>query len=181
MNTKNTELHKVVILGTAGSGKTTFMAKLSGAEDIENIERTIGIDFHVVRALIGKNIALQVWDYAGQPHFRDSGIFEEMVQGSSAFLFCYDSSDHESIDKMDKWLDIARANTKFSETIRYLIGLKVDQIKSSQQVALSNLIQKYLGSNAIQKHFLLSSYEDIGIDILISNIMDDLSKIKSGN
>lgn len=170
-------LHKVVILGTPGSGKTTLMVKLSGKNNFDEIKRTIGIDFHVVRRLINENMRLQVWDYAGQAHFRDAGIFEDMVQGASAFLFCYDASNSESIDQIERWLEIAKTNTRFSETKRYLVGLKVDQVNMGQQVALSNLIQKYLGGETIQKHFLISSYEDIGIEIMIENLAEDLKNI----
>lgn len=172
----NTKLHKVVILGTPGSGKTTLMVKISGNDNYHDIKRTIGVDFHVVRKLVN-NIKMQVWDYAGQAHFRDAGIFEDMVQGASAFLFCYDTSNVESIEQIDKWIQIAQANEKFVESKRYLIGLKVDQVSSGQQVALSNLIQKYLGKQSIQKHFLVSAYEDIGIDIMLENLVEDLNEM----
>ncbi len=172
-------LHKVVILGTPGSGKTTLMVKLAGSNNFDEIKRTIGVDFHVVRKLIDENLRLQVWDYAGQEHFRDAGIFEDMVQGASVFLFCYDASNSESINQIDRWMEIAKSHTKFNETMRYLVGLKVDQVSTGQQVALSNLIQKYLGGDAIQKHFLVSSYEDIGIDIMLENLIADLQKLQS--
>jgi small GTP-binding protein len=172
--TKEYGLHKVVILGTPGSGKTTLMVKLSGANNFDEIKRTIGVDFHVVRKLINDNLRLQIWDLAGQAHFRDSGIFEDMVHGASVFLICYDASNSESIKQIDKWLEIAKTHNRFSETKRYLVGLKVDQVSIGQQVALSNLIQKYIGGDTIQKHFLLSSFEDIGIEIMIENLSEDL-------
>lgn len=171
-------LHKVVILGTPGSGKTTLMVKLAGSNNFDEIKRTIGIDFHVVSKMVGK-LRLQVWDYAGQAHFRDAGIFEDMVHGASAFLFCYDASNAESINQIDKWIEIARKHKEFNETMRYLVGLKVDQITAGQQVALSNLIQKYLGGEIVQKHFLISSYDDIGVDIMMENLTEDLSSLKS--
>ncbi len=178
-NEKAHSLHKIVILGTPRAGKTTLMIKLSGKEvPPEEIRSTIGVDFHIVQ--FEKNqIRLQVWDYAGQAHFRNAGIFQDMVQGASAFLFCYDTSNTTSIEEIDAWVQIAKSHPKFNQTLRYLVGLKVDLTSKGQQIALNNLIQKYLGGEIIQKHFLISSKQDLGIDIMVDQLVEDLSALTS--
>ena len=170
-------LHKVVILGTPGSGKTTLIVRLAGSSNFDGIKRTIGIDFHVVRKLLSKDIRLQVWDYAGQTHFRDAGIFEDMVHGASIFFFCYDATNLDSIDQISKWIQIARSYPKFLETKRYLVGLKIDQATSGQQIVLSNLVQKYINANSIQKHFLISAHENIGVDVILDNLSQDIMNL----
>ncbi len=172
-------LHKIVILGTPRAGKTTLMIKLSGKEvDEKEIRSTIGVDFHVVQ-FEKDQIRLQVWDYAGQAHFRNAGIFQDMVQGASAFLFCYDTSNTTSIEEIDAWVQIAKSHPQFNKTLRYLVGLKVDLTSKGQQIALNNLIQKYLGGEIIQKHFLISSKEELGIDIMADQLVEDLSHLSS--
>ncbi len=181
METSRDGLHKVVILGTPRAGKTTLMAKLSNHNlDEEKIKSTIGVDFHVVQ-YEKDNIRLQVWDYAGQAHFRDAGIFQDMVQGASAFLFCYDTSNTTSIEEIESWVEIAKSHNRFTDTLRYLVGLKVDLTSKGQQIALNNLIQKYLGGEIIQKHFLVSSREELGIEIMTEQLVEDLKKLEKNH
>ncbi|MHA2169511.1 MAG: GTP-binding protein [Candidatus Kariarchaeaceae archaeon] len=171
------KLHKIAILGTPRAGKTTLMVKLSKGLVDPAITQTRGVDFHVVRVET-KGLKFQVWDLAGQDHYRSSGIFDDMVFGSSVFLFCYDASDASSIKEIDHWIDIARNHKRFAETKQYLIGLKADQVDSAQQIGLTSLVQKYLDNPELNiKHIIVSAHQDLNIEELLDEIGDDVKEI----
>jgi small GTP-binding protein len=181
------KLHKIAILGTPRAGKTTLMVKLSKGLVDPAITQTRGVDFHVVRVET-KGLKFQVWDLAGQDHYRSSGIFDDMVFGSSVFLFCYDASDASSIKEIDHWIDIAREidhwidiarnHKRFAETKQYLIGLKADQVDSAQQIGLTSLVQKYLDNPELNiKHIIVSAHQDLNIEELLDEIGDDVKEI----
>ncbi len=167
-------IHKIAILGTPRCGKTTLGVKLSKGIFKGDIPSTKGIDFHVVKAKLDK-ITLQIWDYAGQSHYRDAGIFVDMVKGSSAFLFCYDASDPSSMKAIDKWIDVAKFNRKFYLTKKYLVGLKADLIDKASALALTALVTKYLNNpKLIDNHFIISTKDDLNVDMLIRELESDL-------
>lgn len=174
----NYTIHKIAILGTPRAGKTTLMVRLSKGLVDPAIKSTRGVDFHLV-SVIQDNIKLQIWDLAGQDHYRVAGIFDDMVFGASAFIFCYDASDASSIQQIDRWIDVARKYPKFDNTIKYLVGLKADLVDSGQQVALNKLVEKYLEDpNLNVKHIIVSSHNDINIELMLEELKDDLLKLK---
>ena len=169
-------LHKVAILGTPRSGKTTFCVKLAKGVFAESIPTTRAIDFHVVTAHI-EGLKLQMWDMAGQPHFKDAGVFDGMVSGASAFLFCYDSSDPSSIKEIDGWLDIAKQHKNYSKTKEYLVGLKADLISESSMMALNELVKKHIDQSIVNNHFILSTKSEINFMGFLSLLAEDLRNI----
>ncbi|MCE7734575.1 MAG: GTP-binding protein [Candidatus Heimdallarchaeota archaeon] len=170
-------LHKIAILGTPRSGKTTLMVRLSKGLVDPAIQSTRGLDFHLVN-VIKDNIKLQIWDLAGQDHYLSSGLFDDMVHGASAFLFCYNAGDAASIQKIDKWLDVAKKHKRFDDTIKYLVGLKADLVDTGQQVALNKLVSKYLDDPSLNiKHMIISAHKDMNISELLGELAEDLQKL----
>lgn len=172
------ELHKIAILGTPRAGKTTLAVKLAKGTVDDDIHSTRGIDFHVIAAE-KEGYRLQVWDYAGQAHYADAGIFDDMVQGASVFLFCYDAVDPSSMKEIDRWIEIAKNHNKFDMTKKYLVGLKADLVENpGQQLGLNLLVTKHLENPAlVDKHFIVSATNDINLDILIGELTDDLKNL----
>lgn len=174
---QNYIIHKIAILGTPRAGKTTLMVRLSKGLVDPAIKSTRGIDFHLV-SIVKDNYKLQIWDMAGQDHFRTSGMFDDMVAGASAFLFCYDASDPTSIQQIDRWIDVAKKHHKFNKTLKYLIGLKADLVDPGQQVALNKLVGKYVDNPELHvKHVICSAHKDMNISELLDEITDDLKTL----
>ncbi|OLS25770.1 MAG: hypothetical protein HeimC2_17050 [Candidatus Heimdallarchaeota archaeon LC_2] len=175
MNTFN--IYKIAILGTPRAGKTTLMIRLSKGLVDPAIQSTRGLDFHLVN-VIKDNIKLQIWDFAGQSHYLSSGLFDDMVHGTSAFLFCYDASDATSIKQIDGWIDVAKKHRRFKDTIKYLIGLRADLVDAGQAVALNSLVSKYLDDPILNlKHMIISAHKDMNISELIGELTDDLKEL----
>jgi len=177
--TERPTLHKIAILGTPRSGKTTLMVRLAKGLVDPAIQSTRGIDFHLVNVSTPNNLKLQIWDLAGQDLYRNSGIFDDMVWGSSAFLFCYNASDASSIEKIDKWIGVARNHKKFNKTLKYLIGLKADLVDTGQQIALNKLVEKYMSDPELNiKHIICSAHGDMNINELLEELSEDLSNLE---
>ena len=174
------KLHKLAILGTPRCGKTTFCVRLARQIFSENIPTTRGIDFHVVTADL-EGLKLQIWDLAGQSHFRDAGVFDGMVAGATAFLFCYDASDPSSIREVDDWLAIAQQHGNFDRTKKYLVGLKGDLVSDSSIMALHELVKKHINSAIIENHFIISTKTEMNLDSFISLLGDDLRSFSDEN
>lgn len=169
-------LHKVAILGTPRSGKTTFCVRLAKKIFAPEINSTRGVDFHVVTADL-EGLKLQMWDMAGQPHFKDAGVFDGMVSGASAFLFCYDASDPSSIKEIDDWLDIAKQHKNYEKTKKYLVGLKADLISESSMIALNELVKKHIDQSIVSNHFILSTKTEMNFEGFLSLLAEDLRNL----
>lgn len=119
-------LFKILILGDAGIGKTSFLTRY--AEDVftTTFIRTIGIDFRIAREEIGGNrLKLQVWDTAGQERFRT--ITKAYYRGAKGFVVAYDVTCRDSFDSANNfWLNEIDRNTQGTVVAKILVGCKCD-------------------------------------------------------
>jgi len=66
---------------------------------------TIGVDFHVKKLTVnGKNVLLQIWDFAGESRFRF--LLPSYVLGASGGLFMYDITRYSSLKNFPEWVKI---------------------------------------------------------------------------
>jgi small GTP-binding protein len=88
---------------------------------------TIGLDFHLKDVKLGgKNVSLQIWDFAGEERFRS--LISGYVKGSSGGIFMYDITRYTTLTIMDEWLDLISQGLKNSHTNIpiVLVGGKAD-------------------------------------------------------
>ena len=116
-------IFKVCLFGDGGVGKSTLIKRyLTGMFD-EAIKITIGVDFHLKRLeLEGKNITLQIWDFAGEDRFRM--LLPSYIRGAKGGLFLFDIKRYSSLKNIEVWLDIVRSNDKTLPLI--MVGSKLD-------------------------------------------------------
>jgi small GTP-binding protein len=99
---------KVVLCGAPGVGKTSLLKRLvNDPHDSysESQRSTIGVDFKTVSIISKKSsntIRFQIWDTAGQERFRS--VSRTYFRGSHIFLFVYDVSKKESLERVREWL-----------------------------------------------------------------------------
>ena len=59
--------------GDAAVGKTSFINRITKGYFMDNLSSTLGVDFQVKTFLVDeKNVALQLWDTAGQVNINDN-------------------------------------------------------------------------------------------------------------
>lgn len=117
-------LIKCVLIGDSGIGKSSLMIRFVDDKFNYQYISTIGVDFKISTIdYNNKTIKYQIWDTAGQDRFRT--ITSSYYRGSQATIICYDITDHNTFDNVNKWLDEVK---KYSVNIPILIlvGTKLD-------------------------------------------------------
>jgi small GTP-binding protein len=162
---------KLVLGGSHGSGKTTFI----------NSSRTdnspIGVSFESVECFVndGDHFKFIVWDLKDRERFRF--LFPFFCRGACAGLICVDLSNKESFLDLTRWITLFRESAGDIPII--LIGTKSDLGKKEVEEELINdLVVKegvfYAGHTAMQN--LDDKLEDVFrklIQTLVPNISID--------
>ena len=80
---------KLPIFGDAGVGKTTLTHRYLHGLFKQSYHGTIGVDFFLKKLeLNGKNISLQIWDFAGEEKFRF--LLPGIINGANGTIFMFD-------------------------------------------------------------------------------------------
>eukprot|EP00759_Apiculatamorpha_spiralis_P006302 PhF_6_TR13675/c0_g1_i4/m.21981 len=135
-------IYKIVLVGPAQVGKTSFLSQLFAQPVVEYYVPTIGVEFMTRRVVFHENIddastplkhvMLQLWDTAGQERFR--AIARSIYHGAVGFMFFFNVNDTSSFDEMKRMVDEAM---KFVSPPNFhgsmLIGTKADVGAESQR------------------------------------------------
>jgi len=98
-------MFKLCIFGDGGVGKTTLLSRYLTGFFKADQSITIGVDFHVKKLTVnGKNVLLQIWDFAGESRFRF--LLPSYVLGASGGLFMYDITRYSSLKNFPEWVNI---------------------------------------------------------------------------
>ncbi|XP_012692012.2 ras and EF-hand domain-containing protein-like isoform X1 [Clupea harengus] len=121
---KSGPMYRLVLAGDVGSGKSSFLLRLSQHQFKEDMQSTVGVDCKMKRMLVdGKRMALQIWDTAGHERFHSiSGSYFRKAHG---ILLLYDITSEQSFLNIPQWLEQIEAYTGTSVPI-CLVGNKVD-------------------------------------------------------
>jgi small GTP-binding protein len=107
-------LFKICIFGDGGVGKTTLVNRYLTGVFSEGPKMTIGVDFHLIKIEVeGKRITLQIWDFAGEDHFRF--LLPSYVRGAAGGIFMYDITRETSLRNLPDWLGVFNEGVKVNE------------------------------------------------------------------
>eukprot|EP00993_Chasmostoma_nieuportense_P004490 NODE_5155_length_692_cov_26.304425_g4992_i0.p1 GENE.NODE_5155_length_692_cov_26.304425_g4992_i0~~NODE_5155_length_692_cov_26.304425_g4992_i0.p1 ORF type:complete len:220 (-),score=52.34 NODE_5155_length_692_cov_26.304425_g4992_i0:33-647(-) len=97
-----TPVHKVVLLGNAGVGKSSLISQFVNHVFSFECKSTIGVDFKHTRVEVEEQpIDLQIWDTAGGERFQSlSGMF---YRGADVCVLVYDVTSPESVEHLAAW------------------------------------------------------------------------------
>lgn len=96
-------VHKIVLLGDSGVGKTSLVQRYVYDSLSPDVGRTIGAVLHVKKLEINGVVHKQViWDLGGQESFTE--LREQYCANSSAALFVFDRTRLETFQNIDEWL-----------------------------------------------------------------------------
>ena len=100
-------LFKLLIVGSAGCGKSSLLLRYSQDEFTDAYNATIGVEFKMRTIDVGgKRIKLQIWDTAGQERFHflaQQTITSSYYRGAMGIILCGDVSQSDGFDDLDKW------------------------------------------------------------------------------
>lgn len=126
--------HKVIIIGDAGAGKSSFFQQFRTGNFPKQIMSTIGVEFgsKIIKLQNeDRKIKLNVWDTAGQERYR--AVTRAYYRGANGAVILYDTTSQDSFKHLPEWLQDAREQAS-SDIDIVVVGNKMD-LKDQRQVA----------------------------------------------
>jgi len=128
--------YKIIIAGDKGVGKSSLITRF--CEDIfkEDLKATIGVDFKRKNITVKGShnhisLELNIWDFGGEERYRT--LFPAYANGASAAFILFDTTNKNSLEDIDNWIDIINENA-FSNIVKQIVATKID-LKSQRQVS----------------------------------------------
>ena len=94
-------VRRVVMIGDAGTGKTSLVAALFDRPFDMTYQETIGAAFHTYPVASQPGTGIQLWDTAGQERYRSLGPI--YFRKSSGAVLVYDLGSPESVKGLEAW------------------------------------------------------------------------------
>eukprot|EP00045_Choanoeca_perplexa_P000434 m.14501 g.14501 ORF g.14501 m.14501 type:complete len:215 (-) comp10296_c0_seq1:114-758(-) len=115
---------KIIIVGPPSAGKTCLIERFNSGTFNSKTQETLGVSF-VLKDAYGMYLAL--WDTAGQERYAALSSF--YARDAAAALICYDVTDGQKFEELDKWYAYLNNAPKSCQHI--LVGCKSDLIEAS--------------------------------------------------
>ncbi|CAE6419495.1 unnamed protein product [Rhizoctonia solani] len=126
---------KVVIMGSAGVGKTSLVTRYVEGR-FGQTTTTTGAFFYSKKAVVdGTKVRLQIWDTAGQERFRSMAPM--YYRGASAAILVYDITSASSFEDVKLWIDELKRNCD-PDLLIYIVGAKADLAAQGQRIVTSD-------------------------------------------
>jgi len=152
-------LHKIVLIGDSGVGKTSLLQRFAEQYFSETHITTIGVDFKLRTIQVGdKRVKLQVWDTAGQEKFRV--ITKTYYRNAAGIIIAYDVTNGESFVNTKRWIEEVKNNCGDDGVPIILVGNKCD---SPNRLVTLNDQQEYAKLINL-KFFETSAKNNINVD-----------------
>ena len=119
--------YKIVLAGQEKVGKSSLIARFCDNVFFDTMRSTIGVSFKRKKIQIDANVMIEanIWDFGGEQKYRI--LFPAYVNGASAALILYDTTDKKSLEDVKNWIDIIDENAD-EKIVKVLIGAKNDLI-----------------------------------------------------
>ncbi|CAA7394194.1 unnamed protein product [Spirodela intermedia] len=119
---------KLVLLGDAGTGKSSIVLRFVKNQFIDFQESTIGAAFFSQTLTVDDaSVKFDIWDTAGQERYHS--LAPMYYRGAAAAIVAYDITNQASFDRAKKWVQELQAHGS-SGTVVALAGNKADLIDS---------------------------------------------------
>ena len=121
---------KIIIIGDAGSGKSSLSTKAIKNVFEDSYSATVGFEFLTFNIKIEKKvIKLQIWDTCGQEIYRS--LISSFYRNATLAIIVYSIDDKDSFIHVENWLKEIKCQSNPDIKI-FLVGNKCDLEKSRQ-------------------------------------------------
>ena len=124
--------YKIILAGAKGIGKTSLITRYIDHKFYEKSLETIGVAFKRKKIQVEENLSVEatIWDFGGEEKYRT--LFPQYVQGATAALILYDTTNKETLDDVHNWVELIDTYAG-EETAKILIGTKID-LKDQREI-----------------------------------------------
>jgi small GTP-binding protein len=173
---------KIVVLGSSGTGKTSFCNLWVNNIFTEEYKATVMSEFSFkMYNYKGNYYKIQIWDLAGQ----DKNIYTSKVftKGAHGCLILYDTQSKNSFENTIKWKKSIDDNTRFIDETPLPIVLvqnKIDLVEQEELEKDEDELKKFVDENGFLTFTRTSCKNRQNInetmDYLLANIIDRLEE-----
>ena len=171
-------LFKLIVIGNAGTGKTSLCQKYIDGRTVPYYDTTIGVEFFSKIVEFGedakheilrnKKFKIQIWDTAGQEAFR-SIIKSYYRDVAGVFLVC-DLTRRSSLNDLKYWIDEVKKHSSNSNPEYILICNKKDL--TDKYAIFHEDIRNFCEDNKITYKFTTYKNDSMksAVELMINNI-----------
>ncbi|URE28082.1 ras-related protein [Musa troglodytarum] len=121
---------KLVLLGDAGTGKSSLVLRYVKGQFVEFQESTIGAAFFSQAVAVNdETVKFEIWDTAGQERYHS--LAPMYYRGAAAAVIVYDITNLATFARAKKWVQELQAQGS-PNTIMALAGNKADLLEARQ-------------------------------------------------
>jgi len=134
---------KIVLLGNAGSGKTSIILRYVSDSVMESYSPTLGASYISKDVSIdGQSLKLSIWDTAGSENYRS--LTPMYYRNADAAIIVYDVTDTQSFNSVRSWLNDINEVTQINTIM--ICANKIDLIESrAVETCEGSELAEYLG------------------------------------
>ena len=189
MKEENYKELKIMIIGSSGTGKTSFVQRWTNGYFSDEYKPTIVNEFGF-KIYESRNILfrVQLWDIGGQD--KSASMAKIFARDSHGCLIFTDINSNESDEEIVKWKEIIDEESAFIDdgSIPFILIInKIDLIENDEEKynlineKFKNISEKYDFLN----YYLTSGKKNINVDesmtFLLENIIDRIQKYCNEN
>lgn len=161
-------IFKLVLIGNAGSGKTSLINRYVNNKFLDSYTCTLGVDFFTRTIEVEDSvIKFQIWDTAGMEKFRS--MTASHFKGCHAAFVVFDLSSRSSFEGVQKWIEEYnnQINPMFKRIV-ILLGNKNDLINQKEitdeelDVFIKNNNVLYWSTSAKTGQGIEAAFETVG-------------------
>ena len=163
---------KLIVVGSAGVGKTTLISTFQKKQNPLDTTPTIAPASSValVELSQGSSVSLVIWDTAGQERFQS--ISQMFYRDADVCFVCFDSVDENEIST---W--VSRVRNEVPHCIVIFVATKADLLDSEQSGALNARLKELAGKFNVDMTFVTSSKTGRGINEIFQAAAECFYKI----
>jgi len=154
---------KIIVLGTAGVGKTCLINQYCNGTYHESTLNTIGAGFHPKTIILeDKEINIMLWDTAGEERFKS--VAPSLIKGANGLILVYEVTSCKSLTELEDYLkmflDYADVSASSTNSV-LLLGNKCDL---PHWEVSENTLKQWLDEHQIENSEIVSAKTGMGVE-----------------
>lgn len=168
---------KILLIGSSGTGKTSFMNRWTHGEfdDIHKPTLVSEFGFKIYQSN-NKFYRIQLWDIGGQD--KSPSMAKIFSRDSHGCIVLSDSTNKETLNDTIKWKKVVNDESSFidGEKLPFiLVQNKIDLLTNKEEIDLiENETKNVCLNESFTKYFLTSVKENVNVDESMNYLLDNI-------